>query len=1070
MADLEWKKKAIPLDDPAQPAWKSQAIPLDDAQPAPAATPAQPVAVATPDMSDPRVASVMEMAAKAEAAGNTALAERFRASALNGVSPAGPSSPALQNADGSQTISLGPGGQMSYVDQNAGYSTTDEDFIMRLISGVSPEAAMQAQQEDARIAAAQNVPGPLRAVANFGRGVGKGLMSLYGLPADLISAAPTLPNILPGDQGFRSMTQQIADGDLQQVDGFWDGVGDTLMAPFAGIVNPVQDPQDPNRVVPAYGSAVFQDTGTFLADQAGIADSPAFTPVSMADRFAGRIGEEVGFSGPALARAIGSIAKSAPGIAQSIASKLVGREAVLAAGAGAGAQAANEFFTPEGAAPGTGTPMSDFVGSLVGGLGVPAATGAARTIRDLAGGVFGTKGYLARTADDAMLKSVLSNSTDMKDYAAAGGDPTRFDTSGMVDRLGTETSLEQNIPGYAATSGERLGDTKLKTFEQNLEGKVPGDQLARLENNAGAISKFMETAMRVGNPAEFRAMLDRGIDSAKTAASSAVDSAKGVYDQLMAKLAVSPDAALPSVRGATLRQGLQDVYGAGKQKVSDLFNQITEMGGQVDLAPLKAKFDEVVGGMELPDKRRFTPEAVTDLEQMIEAGPTANVGAITSLRSGLSSDILASMEPQFRKVAGQFPEVIDDFLEQVLPPEQLALYQEARALRSDLGKRFEEPDNVGRVMAETTRGGDKVPDEAVPGMLVPESDAGRVTDYGKMMKEVGTNPTARKAVEDTVKTRALQFANDPMRLAGYIENNKIVLSDFPQLKSDLEAAGASKAALDAAQKASDNVAKTLSPGGASPEGQYTRFGAEDPARSMATVLTGSDRPDEAMKALLDRAGRTPEAVNGAKTAFWEFVRGKGTNRATNQGTEVWNAANTSRMLHDPKFEAAAKELWGENYADFEALRGIIDDLEANTPGRLRAAGSSGTAQILNVRGGASLTPARVSADIRAVGQGRASGPLVGINWITDKLRSRTAEKQREWIDNLTREMINNPGAMADLLKRLNPAVDGTVKSTRVSQLLGVRGNPLGKLFAELAAGDAPQDSESEMNDAIWEKN
>lgn len=896
-----------------------------------------------------------------------------------------------------------------------------------------PSAAMQELSTAFQEAVVPQEPGMLEtimsdyvepAVQTAGYGAQellRGGANLAGLPVDMVNASPMLMNLLPGEQGFKPFTE-----------------------------------------TPIGGSENLRDTLNMARDVAGGQEIKATGP---GQRVFGRIMEEVGAS----AIPIGAAARLAQKVGGPVArglKRLIGREVPTAVAAGSGAQVANEIYTPEGAEPGSGNGWSDLAGSFLGGGAYPIASGLGGMAKNFLSSATGNRTYASDIVKESLADAYIDNWGDARN---SSGVP---DTEALSRRLETPTALESRVPDYKAGVGERSGDAGIMTLQQKVEGKYPAiSNQSRIDNTA-AINSAVDARAPTGNAGNFREGVAASAQTEITSAVEAAEEAQKAFDSAL--LDASPTMEL-GTRGAVLRDELRAVRDAELKRVADMFAKVDGSNTPVDLARLKERFAALTKGLQdtsLNDANRFLPPETGTVAALPDTGPVSQAG---SVRSGLADTMRTpGTTPREANIAGRFKDETDEFMRAVMPPEEVALLDDARNLRADLGRRFEEPDAVGRSLSETGRGvafddagnrigdsssGYQLPDEAIPSALVP-SDKGKITDYGRMMKEVGASERAREAVADQIISAA-QTSNalkTPESLTKFLTDRKIVLADFPDVRAKLEAAGASKATLDATAKASKETTRLLSPGGPSATGQYTRFGKEDPVSSMNTVLS-ADRPDEAMRELLGRAGGNPKAVEDARTAAWSWLRDKGTLAASDgTGQARWDAKKMRDLLsgegrEGARVQAALRELYpGQEFEDIKELSNIFTEMEAAIPGRMTAPGMSGTAQALAAKEGSSLSARRISADIRAATQNRTSPTQVAIGWASDGLRNLSVAFQRKWIDQMLEESTQNPAMVAKILREFNPA-DIAASKKRINSVYGLRANGVSALLESLAGND-----------------
>lgn len=898
------------------------------------------------------------------------------------------------------------------------------------------------------------------------QGVGQGVGNMLGAPVDLINNAPRLLNLLPGVDGVGPITE-----------------------------NPVGGSQDMRAVVTAPRDlAQLAMTGEVQGD---------YQPQNMAERFAGRIGQEIGASAVPVAGALGAgvgglravqaaraaaanPAPAATSLAQWLQNKaaavgpaltrnfvepalvnpigLASREAGYAVMAGTGAQAANEMATSDG----EGTFMSDLLGSLAGTLGYGTVGAVTNAGRDLVSAVTGDASRMGDVVGSAVADRIATNSSEIGRQAAPAleaGKRPNLDYGPLAAQLRTPAAVEQAVPGYTADVGTRANDPLLRTFGDDMNRRNAGAANARISANNAAVDARVGQLAPTGNPAQFGADVAKGAQAQIEQAVKAAEVAQAAYDQAAA--AVTPEMSLGG-RGSAIRSELAAAKKAALQRVSDLFAQVDQSSAPVDLTGLRKRFDALTANLEstsLNDARRFQPSEVDTVRALVPDDATGPVMAPASqagsVRSGLAETMRSpSTGPQQERITGLYKQEVDDFMRAVLPPEEVALLDEARNLRADAGRRFEEPNAIGRTLAETGRGQPALNDEAVPGQFKLE-DRGNVTDYKNLLAEVSADGPARAALADQVladasRTNALR---SPDTLKKFLGDRSIVLGDFPEVRAKLEAAGVSRAALDAASATAADTTKRLSPGGPSPVGQYTKFDATQVRAAIGTAWK-SPRPAEAVRELLATAGDTPATRQAARAALWEEVKGTSINSATDAGAPRWNARNAKDLFNDPRFSAVAEELWRDNPEDLAAIKEVFTALEAATPGRTVAPGSSGTAQALANAPDPALSATSVASRLRSVNRGQLSPMIALVDLGSTYLRRRAASGRAQFIDQLTTAAINNPGLAADLLEKFNPA-DMAAKRAMITQKYGAR---IGSLVNAFANDQENQDED--MLDAI----
>lgn len=989
----------------------------------------------------------------------------------------------LEDENGGIVYEL-PDGARGYT--SSAFSTTDPDRIDEILGGA--DAGIERSMFETIMSDYVAPVGRKMNIAS--EGIGRGVANLVGAPADLMDASPMLLNLLPGEQGMSTVSGMAQD---PEANAFQRSLVAVMQnAPMLSQLTRGREVD--GRVVPAAGSESIR-SGVSGAVEGGMnavgLEYPDTAPRDMPERFLSRIAEEVGASAIPLgimARGAQVAARAAPvgsavaRTAQNTARAITGRELGLAASAGAGAQLSNELFTEDG----EGTFASDLGGSLAGSIGVPTVGALTAPVRNIVANATNPM-YATDTAKRAIVDQVAGAADTMRGTN---------DTSQLADALRQPSQLEQAIPGYRAGAAERTGDRGLAVFEDDVNRVVAGPQSRRAQENTAAVNTQIDRLAPEGDAGRFRLDLERGVEASVNDVIRAAEDAQSQYTAALRD--VTPQMDNAAARGSVIRQELAAKRDAALAAIDDMYRQVRESGAEVDLSELRQRLDGVEARFraeELNTLQRFRPDELDTIRQLVPDDEIAEAvmgpaSQALDMQSGLRATSRApgTTAPQ-RRINEAFDSEIDEYLLEALDPDQARLLEEARIARSDVGRRFEEPDAIGRALNETGRGeagvgdgrGFRVADEAVPGQFIPVRDR-NITDYGRLKAEVGAQPRAIEALQDQIVADAQRAGalESPTGLRSFLEDRNIILNDFPELRGRLERAGATKANLDSALAAQNDVTRDLAPGGRSAEGQFLRFDRSDVRGSINNLIRGGDSGTirQRTRDLIDRAG-TDTAQADLRRGFWEWLddsapgSGQGRLRATDEGAPRWNPKKMVEQMRDPKVRALAEELFpGEQFRDFEALEEIFSGLEAATPGRTRAPGSSGTAQALNqsleAQGGSALTARRLSADVRNVSSGRASRIPLITSWVVDGLRNMSVARQQASINKLLATVANDPGALANILEDFNPAV-GLAGRQALTQKYGIRATQVLEVIDEIQNNaNPPQEEEPTLEDVVME--
>jgi hypothetical protein len=913
------------------------------------------------------------------------------------------------------------------------------DDVSGMIDAIFPSEPMAVEQGPGLMQRAAT--GAVGLAGDFGSGMARGMSMLAGAPVDLINASPKLLNLLPGEQGMTPITDHPRGGS----------------ADMEALFNL---PAESVNAVAGTDLDVFHE------------------PDSMAGRVVNRVGQEMGAAAPIVgvgaklasgARALDEMSgverflaapmRKAPGEA-------IRREAAYAAASGTGAQTSNELFTLNG----EGTPVTDVGGSVAGVASLAAGGGLAGLLRNLLAGATNSPQFMDDLAGQAVVDQIIDSSGAMRAQAepfALRGKQPQLDTRPLAKMLRTPAEVERLIPGYTADIGARSGDPLLQTFAQDANARVSGAGNAARTRNTGAVNEAVGALAPQGDPAQFRQALQGGVDAEiaglfdeELAAKAAADEARG---------AVAPQMAGPTARGTEIRAGAQGAYDSALDEVSELYRAIDESDAHIDPAALAERFGTVDAGLPVNDKLRFRPQEADTPGRLGEEGPVP-LREATAIRSGLSNDVMAARakgEPRQASIAGQYRDELDRYLAEELDPEASAAYAGANRARFDVGQRFEEGNTgIAQALRRTERGGYVLDASALPRKFV-QPDTGKISDYQGLMREAGDQPGVRDAIADQVLEDAQPFLDNPERLRTFLGERNVVLNDFPEVRQRLENAGVKVEGLSGATARRETGERDLTTPGRSPEADYLNkskgqaFGNDENRRSVSRIVNAAD-PRAATKQLLSRAGGTPEAAVNLRSAFWEELRGRGMNSATDMaGQENWNARKVLDSLNDPKFAAVAEELWRDNPEDLKSIKDMFTALEAASPGKARAPGSSGTAQSLQGKLDKSMSATGLASRARSVSRGQLSPVIAGIDILSTWMRNKGKQVQARAIDSLTAQVVNNPGLAADLLEQFNPA-DYAARRQMLTQKYGAR---IGNVLEMLDAAN-PGDEDSELKGAV----
>ena len=836
---------------------------------------------------------------------------------------------------------------------------------------------------------------------------------------------------------------------------------------------------------------------TLLRDVTGGFGALDYEPQTRAGKFAHRVGEEIGASAlPAgLATAYG--ARFVPGAGapatthaglQNMVEPFVRnpgaalrREMAGATATGVGAATANAAHDLATGGDG-GTWWTDFLGGL-GGLGAAGLTeGLARTVTDVYRRVSNNPRYQQKIAGEAVADRILDNSTVMQGEHFAG---RPLDAEVLAQRLDQPTALDDLVPGYRSSTADRSGDSGLRSLAYNVEGLAPGAAGVRRERNMTAVGDFIRGIVPDGDGAAF-------LDNVRTAAADMIDSAQSAASTARGRLDDALEAVRPRMQPVDRGQQIRDDLGALFDDRTAEYRRAYDArdaamaGDRIDAgAPYRALQDEAnrlttferdayVPGDIMASARKLAPEAApvpqeTGLLDMFggpilraQDTPPAEIplSEALALRHGLTTrqrEALAAGRAPEHRALSRLSEGLRGTIDDAMSPETRTLDAQARELRRGVAADFEDGNLPSRILGTTARGRDRLPAETI-GPRVTAGD----TPYRDTMRLVGDRDGTRAAVRDQILADAQNAGalRNQDTLNRFFADRAYAVGDFPDVRAGLEAAGASKTALDQAEAFARAREARYAPGRNTPVGKFTRHDDTGVADAMRGVWKSPRARDE-IKELLDTAGRSPENLQNARAAFFEDLARTTTNSAHDAaGNIVWNGRVLDGFLKNPKVQTVMDELWTgpEQREHLENLREIGAALiDSESALRAKPPASSGTASIsLQGKTDPALTATSVASTLRSVSRGQLSKPIAGIHLLSGWIRGRSSKVQAAAINELMTKAMDDPTLAAALLRKYNPH-DTQVMGRRLLRKFGARVPHLANIVNEELGGYSPED-------------
>lgn len=801
-----------------------------------------------------------------------------------------------------------------------------------------------------------------------------------------------------------------------------------------------------------------------VADGLGV-ERPNPMPDNVAERYMKRIGQEFGgvapFVGGALAAAgrMGAAGARALGghVGNFIESAAVNpgaflrKEGLVTLGAGTGAAAANELVDPTTA----GGQLADLFGALAGAAGVGIGGAVARAGKDLASALTGNPNYASRVVGDKVADDLIQNSDIMSRQVDPKNLTAPLDTQALVDAIRRPSRAEELVPGFRASTADHAGDAGLASREAARARANPGPYRQRADQNALSIEETIMGMRPDESPAALRDALElernRRMMDANTFARNAED------ELLAAIMDVRPGMADATARGTSARAALEDAYQAARRGVDEAYRPINDAAVSVDAVPLAKRFAATTDNLPLNDRQRFLPAEARLPEQFVTPGtdptPTGILDAsgnpimrpgdqpsgevplreITSIRSGLTDDVRAARaapgQSQKARIADQYRQQTDSFLDEAVPPELREQYDAARAARRDVADRFERPGTALQRILQRREGGDyQMNDSAVTRQITP-TDQGNLTDFRDAIREAGTDTRLRSAIADEVVTEAERAGvmGRPDTLRQFLADRSIVLEQFPELRQRLGKVADRQQAVDTARGAETALGRDLGTDtqpGRGTVSRYLQFSDANAEKAMNEVMAAKD-PARAADDLLTFVGDDATAVQGARAAFWKKLeadsRSKNANAETESGISPWLPRKMIAFLDDPAKAAVAERLYRDDPQHLADIRELATALRGvNTGAKIgNATNPSGTA--LMMKGQPPVTLAEVGSKAYQARTGRVSWTYIGAYLGGKIARGYVGRQRAKAFELLLDKALTDKDVAAALLMENNPA-------------------------------------------------
>jgi hypothetical protein len=942
-------------------------------------------------------------------------------------------------------------------------------------SGPAPAAAPSwTDQLKGAVFGDANGRGAMGVVDQGVRGVAQGLATMAALPIDLAATARDLYGAGLRKAGAPDIvTSIVADNPLAKalgaaqtyvgadaLKGYLDsanrGTADAL-----GVERPVEK-----------GQSVFERGANRVGQEVGA----AIVPIAGAIGYGARVGVDAARKLPLLARMFVEPAAVNP-------VRFASKEGATAVAAGTGAAAANEITRAAGVDEKSGWHAAADIAGALGGAG---ALGVARTVekpvRDIGQALlFKRDKFSNQNVTDAVIDRIANNADTLPKIE---GKP--IDTQPLVDAITRGDRVDATIPGFKDSLADRTGDSGIAALEYGRQsGPNAGLFVDRRATNTAAVDAAMDRNAPTGNPAELRVELELERNRRLNDANVQTRNASDAFER--ATQALQP-AMTGEGRGANIRTALEGASEQAQEILRRAWEPINNSGAQVDMAPLAGDFANVRQGLSTAEARRFQPpeaDIPRELSGRREVEPpqldargnpvtepiTQPINEVTGLRSALtdaSREAMTAGRTNEARIIDQHVQALDNYLDEAVPADLRAQYDQARAATVDFHDRFTRPQTAIAQTLDRQQGLYRQPDSAVAQKFV-QADEGRISDFQALMRETGNDDRTITAVRDQIlaDVRDRGLLDRPDQLRDYLGRYNTVLSDprFAGVRGQLDNAAGLRRSLDDATAAETTMRRELGTAdqpGTSTVGKYLQYGDERSQDALKGVIA-SKNPGAAMDEMLRFVNDAPEAVNGARKSFWDLMQSKtrsnGETTKTIDGKQPWMPNKLRNFLDDPANQAVAERLWRDNPEHIGNVRKIAEELQGvDLRSRGKAPNTSGTTQgITNI-----LTPETLQSRFYAYKRGQTSlgFMLTALGSVAARRAIRGA--QSEAIEKLLDKALLDPDLAAELLKNGNPANRAALARTAKAYLPNEAST-----LADLLAGE-PEESDP-VKGAIMKK-
>lgn len=823
-----------------------------------------------------------------------------------------------------------------------------------------------------------------------------GIASTLGAPIDLLNMAPSILNILPGEQGFSTFSDKPFLGS-ESIAGMMGNVG------------------------------------------ASVAKEP---PQTTYEQFMRGAGEAAGFMIPGGAAVRGMQIAGGP-VAAGVGARLAqpAIEAPVAAGvaellAGGGARVGGQMASEAsgGAYGDLARPFGELAGGLVGAIAPSAAMGTMRTALNVTPGV----AMATRAAKAAVMP-----------FTEAGGRVRASDRlrSLSADPERNAAMLEdENIAGLSPAV--RTGDPNLIALERSVLERNPAirDRMyaERRQSNA-TLQQVARQPAEGRSMADTRAFIERRRASLADRITARIDAARQRAEDAIARLGPRRT---PGENSLIVRQELDRAYVEASEMERSLWGSIPR-SVTVPTTQARLVFAEIDAQTPRAQKSDIYADARRFLGDKGEFAEFETVNEMHGLYNRLRRDAreaIAGPVPNENRarISNRLAEAIWEDLTR--DPSNInskvsAQLNEAREFTRTMNEAFGQG-VVGEILSVMRTGGDRIAPEMTLGATVGRGGtAGAVAS--KQVADALNYPEPRARAMQQFEDATQDFLREGMRRtafpggrefspqagARFAEQNRETLARFPALAAQIDAANASAATASRAETRGgalmrrmgnprQSVGAAVEAARAGTEIERAVFGAKDPAAAAREI---------ARQAARDPSGA---ASRGLKGGLVDYLMARArTGTADADGNPTISGNNMVEMLRDRKMRAVATIIMGsDEVSRLDRIASEFQKLDMARQGETLSAPIEDTpnriisfvAGTLAARGGAQL------------GHGTSGASLRTSNLATRAVNRMLGTLTNDRAEALLRDAVQD----ADLFRALLMPINTQERARRASNVLG----------------------------------